>query len=308
MESDSSDKTLGILLLAGLFSATLIFNALGILFIDLMDKGPDPPLFLFVLVGDYVSQPMIVGSWLIIGNGKIMRRVLTFAGVSSALISAWALGMFLWGNVGYETTFWWTYGLVLYLPLLTIVGALPLLILRCYANFRLESENSYRTDSVHGLSIGNLMSATALVAAVVSLTQFVIHKQTTVNEYSSSNNILLELSLTCAFTFAVGLIVVLPSVFLMMRGGTSRYWAAVFGLLVVGFVAWTVGFWCVMSLLSATPPPSVQFKIWLYFGVSIATSQLCLAAFLGALRLAGLRLVNTRNTDAPIIGESSQQM
>ena len=303
MESNSSDKTLRIL-----FSATLIFNALGILLIDLMDKGPAPPVFLFVLVGGYVSQPMIVGSWLIIGNGKIMRRVLTFAGVSSALISAWALGMFLWGNVRYETTFWWTYGLVLYLPLLTIVGALPLLILRYYANFRLESENPHRTDSAHGLSIGNLMSATALVAAVVSLTQFVIHKQTTVNEYSSSNNILLGLSLTCAFTFAVGLIVVLPSVFLMMRSGTSRYWAAVFGLLVAGFVAWTVGFWSVMSLLSSTPPPSEQFKIWLYLGVSIATSQLCLAAFLGVLRLAGLRLVNTRNTDAPIISESSQQL
>ena len=296
---DKADKPLANFLLVLMFFVALVCNFGFLPIAESLDTrgAAGPPVLIFFMVGVFLAEPVVLGIWLIMGGGKMVLRIAGFASAATLIVVAWILGLRIWSGMP-NSVFWSVSGLVLYAPLVTLAGAMPLLAVRLYGANRFSRDSNELVDKGGGLTIANLMMITALVAAILSLTQFTMIKQTEHpnNLVGNRNEILFGLGMTCAFAFAVGLVVVLPSVLLMMRGGRRRFWQAAIGLPVVGFGVWTVAFFVSMYSMSvSTPPDRIVREMWLCLGLAIVSCQLYLAAFLGTLRLGGWRLIGSRD-------------
>ncbi len=258
-------------------------------------SGPGPngtiAVLLWAILGMICAQTCVLSIWLVLGNESLWRRVSVVSLAIVTAASSWAFGSALTLDVnqsfGNQTEWEIVYILGL-IPVAMLGLSIPLLAMRFFFSRQLALSANLPAVPVrksHRFSIGQLLLVTTLIGIVgggVEITKNLMNPQ--VNHW-------LVAGVVAAYSFGVGLLVLVPFVVGLLRQRHHYFWLFVVGVYVVLLAMATVP---TLELLDSNGRrwfPKRINGLGAAVGLMIVFGGSSLIVFMTGLRLVGFRLV-----------------
>ena len=207
----------GIAILLGIASVMLLANAFFSAAEDVSVFRRQEYLVAF-LAGLMMAEPACLVVWLVLGDGGMVRRIATVMLFSTALFSAWLLGVAIFDL---DTThgianqiYYDDYVFASFTPAVSLASAIALVVYRYLTRnqlFRHGDEVAKTNPSILGF-----LSVTAVIAISLAVSQLPVRW-----EQATAVECWTVLGVACGIAAFFGAIILLPSVLLVMRG---TYW------------------------------------------------------------------------------------
>ena len=258
----------------GILAVCVAFNALMPCLISAI--RPEPVPFIALTMGALISQLAALCALLVFGEFAFWQRLLVVWSVGYGLAMSFVTGIYLADGPP-------NFGEVLRvmfcgLPLVALAVQLPLWGARLYCGWRIARPDA--APNQRPLSIGDILSGTAIAAVTVGLVRFVVDSP------GSDSSFWIGWAIAVPAIAGISLISILPAMFLILRLNRPLIGGAVlFGYAVLASIVTILG---LAYFNRRTPPPR---EVFLIFPLMIGALASSLGGLLGLIRYQGYRLM-----------------